>query len=309
MPAVGFQDVLSCLALKAGGSAAETIGAAEPIGATEPTEYSGGNLPLAYGRVFGGQILAQVISVAASVDPSKEIKSLTMVFPREGDPATEIVYVPQLHSNGRTFATLSVAASQRLAVPLSRATSAASGDQGPADHQIKTVAVALISLHAPDPAGPAHQLDMDPGANPESAVKLDLGMIPWETRAVGGVDLSSRASGPAVLQLWMRTPPLEDKTALHQGLLAYATDLTLIGTSLRPLEGLSQADSGVKFHSAVTSHTIWFHQPFRMDQWLLLDQHSPVLSGSRAFGRGDVYSTTGALVASYAQEAMVKMIQ
>ena len=98
----------------------------------------------------------------------------------------------------------------------------------------------------------------------------------------------------------MRTPSIstlgaEDDDWTHQALLAHATDLTVIGTALLPVEGLSQADTGTRFHSAVTSQTLWFHESFRMDDWVLVDQHSPVLAGSRAFGRGDVWTHDGRL--------------
>jgi acyl-CoA thioesterase-2 len=125
---------------------------------------------------------------------------------------------------------------------------------------------------------------------------------------VDGVDLSAREVGPPTYRFWMRTPPLPDSSALHQALLAYATDLTVIGTALRPADGLSQADSMVRFHSAVTTHALWFHQPLRVDEWLLVDQCSPILAGSRAYGRGDVWSFDGRLLASFAQESMIRML-
>ena len=106
----------------------------------------------------------------------------------------------------------------------------------------------------------------------------------------------------------MRTPSLDEPLAVHQALLAHATDLTLIGTALRPFDGVSQADSTITLHTAVTSHTLWFHQPFRVDDWLLLTQHSPVVANGRSFGRGDVFAGDE-LVASFAQEAMVRQIE
>ena len=102
----------------------------------------------------------------------------------------------------------------------------------------------------------------------------------------------------------MRTPPVDGELA--PALAAYATDLTLIGTALRPLEGFNHSGNGTLFTSAVTSHTVWFHQPFRTDQWLLLRQHSPVLAHGRCFGRGDVSTEDGTLVASYAQESLLR---
>ena len=102
----------------------------------------------------------------------------------------------------------------------------------------------------------------------------------------------------------MRTPAVDQELA--PALAAYATDLTLIGTALRPMDGVDQRGNGTAFTSAVTSHTIWFHRPFRTDAWLLLRQHSPLLAHGRSFGRGDMLAEGGTLVASYAQEALLR---
>ena len=132
---------------------------------------------------------------------------------------------------------------------------------------------------------------------------MALGLIPWETRSFD--DLIATTTGPPEFELWMRTPSVDPELA--PALLAYATDLTLIGTALRPHDGLSQLGNGTQFTSAVTSHTIWFHRPFTSDRWLLLRQHSPLLARGRSFGRGDVLTAEGALVASYAQESLLRI--
>jgi acyl-CoA thioesterase-2 len=175
----------------------------------------------------------------------------------------------------------------------------------------KVVTAAVASLHAHE-----HGLDRnDPPpetGTPDDATPTDLGMVPWETRLVGGVDLADPGVGPARLAWWMRTaaiaevPGVPDQ-AVHQALLAHATDLTLIGTALRPFDGISQADSTVTLHTAVTSHTLWFHRPFRVDDWLLVVQEGPVVAHGRSFGRGDVFAGDD-LVASFAQEAMVRQV-
>jgi acyl-CoA thioesterase-2 len=130
-----------------------------------------------------------------------------------------------------------------------------------------------------------------------------MALLPWDTRP--DADLDSREQAPPEFSLWMRTPPVDQ--ALAPAVAAYATDLTLIGTALRPLGGISQRDAQRAFTSAVTSHTIWFHRPGRTGGWLLLRQHSPVLAHGRCFGRGDVLTEDGTLVASYAQEAMLRL--
>lgn len=268
MPALTLDNVLACLDLR------------EKDGA-----YVGDNLALDYHRVFGGQLLGQTLrAAAAAAGEGKVVKSLAQLFPREGDSAQPISYAVTKHQEGRTFGSSAVVASQ--------------GD--------KTISLATVSLHTPDGgperSGPAPQV-----GSPEDAAPVDLGMVPWETRVVGGVDLADRAAGPATYSFWMRTPGLPHDESLHQALLAHATDLTLIGTALRPIEGLSQADAQVRFTSAVTSHSVWFHAPVRMDQWLLVDQSSPGLGSGRAFGRGDVWTQDGRLIASFAQESMVRM--
>jgi len=165
-----------------------------------------------------------------------------------------------------------------------------------------------VSMHA-DEAG-LHRSDAPPEVGPpEDATLLDMPMVPWEVRAVGGVDLADRSSGPARLELWMRAAGLQGERVVQQALLAHATDLTVIGTALRPFEGVSQADSTVTLHTAVTSHSMWFHQTFQLDDWLLIAQQSPVVANGRAFGRGEVFTRSGEVVASFAQESMVRSLE
>lgn len=275
MPTVSFDNLRACLDL------------AEP----EPGRFTGDNLALDYHRVFGGQILAQTLLAAtAAAGEGKQVKSLTQLFPREGNSALPMTYAVTKHQEGRTFASTGVVATQ----------TEESGREKP-------VSVATVSLHTPED-GMVRQDEAPEVGKPEDATATDLGMIPWETRVVDGVDLSDRSTGPATYRFWMRTPALPDAPEVHQALLAYATDLTVIGTALRPVDGLSQADTMTRFHSAVTSHALWFHQPLRVDEWLLVDQCSPVLAGGRAYGRGDVWSADGRLVASFAQESMIRML-
>lgn len=257
---------------------------------TGDATFEGANLPLDYRRIFGGQLLAQSVRALQACAGDKQLKSFTQHFPREGDVAAPVEYEVSFVHSGRTFATCAVAA----------------GQGG------KPVSAMSASLHVPEP-GIERQDAVPEVGTPEDATPVDLGMVPWEVRSVGGVDLGSRASHPPVFRFWMRADDLPARADvetpwLHQALLAHATDLTVIGTALLPVEGLSQDDTMVRFHSAVTSHSMWFHAPFRMDEWLLVDQHSPVLSGSRAWGRADVWTQDGRLVASLAQESMVRML-
>jgi acyl-CoA thioesterase-2 len=244
----------------------------------------GRNLDIGYHRVFGGQILAQIVAAAAAATPEKAVKSIHVLFPREGDTSKPMRYQVTKLQDGRTFGSTEIVAKQ--------------GD--------KVISAALVSMHVGEDG--LHRSDDAPDVGPpEEATLVDLGMVPWESRLVGDVDLTDRAASPPRLDWWMRAAPVTDDRSVHQALLAHATDLTLIGTALRPFEGISQADSTVSLHTAVTSHTVWFHQPFRVDAWLQLSQHSPVVAGGRSYGRGDVFAD-GEVVASFAQEAMVRRI-
>lgn len=252
----------------------------------EPGVLEGQNLDIGYRRVFGGQVLAQVIAAAAAASPEKSVKSLHLLFPREGDTSKPMRYRVTKLQDGRTFGTTEVLAEQ----------------------DGKVISAAVVSMHTEEDG--LHRSDAPPTVGPpEDAEPIELGMIPWETRFVAGVDLSDKAAGPPRVEWWSHAAPVDGPPSVHQALLAHATDLTIIGTALRPFDGVSQADSTVTLHTAVTSHSMWFHQPFRLDDWVLLAQHSPVVANGRAFGRGEVWSSTGEVVASFAQESMIRTLK
>jgi acyl-CoA thioesterase-2 len=268
-----WTDLLECLDL-----ASATPD--DPAAATDPTVFVGRNQELEYHRVFGGQLLGQLIQAASLICPDKAVKSLHTVFPREGRADEPVIFEAIRHHEGRSFATLTITARQ----------------------ESRVLATSSISMHVTED-GPQHQDvdDVPPVLGPDH--RLDLDLIPWETRAVD--DLSLTTTGPPTFEFWMRTPDVDPRLA--PALTAYATDLTLIGTALRPMDGLGQRGNGTQFTSAVTSHTLWFHRPFRTDEWLLLRQHSPLLAHGRCFGRGDVLTGNGVLVASYGQEALLRV--
>ena len=221
-------------------------------------DLEGDNLDIGYHRVFGGQIVAQIIAAASARSPEKSVKSLHVMFPREGDTSKPMRYAVTKLQDGRTFGTTEVIAQQ----------------------DGKTISAAIVSMHV-DEESPLHRTDAPPAVGPpDDAVATEIAMIPFEIRVVDGVDLADRGVGPAEMQMWLCAAGVatEAPRATHQALLAHATDLTIIGTALRPFEGVSQADSTVTLHTAVTSHSLWFHQPFRMNEWLLLSQSSPVVA-------------------------------
>ena len=244
------------------------------------TRLTAQNQHLDYHRIFGGQLLAQFIRAASLASPEKIVKSLHAVFPREGRADEPVVYDVVRHHEGRSFSTLSITATQAK----------------------RPIGVASISMHVSED-GPDRQTVERVGEVPGPDHDVDLGLIPWETRTAA--DLNATSTGPPEFELWIRTPPVDP--VLAPALAAYATDLTLIGTALRPHDGLGQLGNGTQFTSAVTSHTVWFHRPFTTDRWLLLRQHSPLLAHGRCFGRGDILTSDGLLVASYGQESLLRI--
>lgn len=247
--------------------------------------YTAPNIPMEYRRVFGGQLLAQAIGVATAAVAGKAVKSIHAIFPSEGDLAQPVEYSVRRLQSGRSFAALALEGEQT--------------GRG-------SILSASLSLHALED-GFSHQLEAPDVGGPDGAVATELSMIPWETRVVGGVDLEDREAGPPEYAFWMKTPALADDPALHQGLLAHATDLTAIGTALRPHAGVGESDAPERIQTAVTSHTLWFHRPLRVDHWLLVHQQSPVTAGARGFATGHVFTETGQLVASFAQESLVRL--
>lgn len=269
----------------------ESLLAALDLTETEPDHYQAPNIDLDYHRIFGGQLLAQSIVAAAASAPGKQVKSVACLFPREGSTDRPVELAVQRPHDGRSFASRRITAEQ----------------------DGKAYLLADVSLHVPEP-GLEHQAELaelpGPGeSRPAEADPVELSMIPWETRVVDGVDLAARDAGPPTFALWTRVEaPLPEDPTVHQALLAHATDLTVIGTALRPHDGYSQADAGSRLLTAVTSHTVWFHRSFRLDDWCLLSQHAPVTAAGRGFGIGHVFDAGGRLVASYAQESMLRLL-
>ncbi len=256
---------------------------------TGDNEWTAGTLGLQGGTVFGGQLLGQTVVAAARTCDDMAVKSATAHFPRAvRDTGTLTLHVDTLH-RGSTYATLQV----ELRQP---------------DRSGRDVVAfrAMVLCHVPV-EGLAHSTPMPAQASPLDARVIDLQLVPWECRIGSDNDLDDRAPQLPELRLWTRTEPLNDAPATHQALLAYLTDLTLIGTALLPHDGWSQLDAHNTLRTSVITHQLWFHQPLRIDDWLLLKQTSPVAVGGSAFGRGDVYTLDDRLVASYSQESMIRL--
>jgi acyl-CoA thioesterase-2 len=263
----------------------------EPVdGNGTSAPWSATTLGLDGGTVFGGQLLGQAVTIAAKLDLSMVAKSVSAVFPRAVlDPGSLRFDVSCLH-RGAAYAT------HRL-------------DIAQPDRSGRSVTACSATSIAHRPVdGLAHQLPMPAAGPPDEARPVDLGIVPWTCRIVGATDLDDRAAQPNELCLWTRVDErLGDEAYIHQALLAYLSDLTLIGTALLPHDGWSQLDAHRTLRTSVIAHQLWFHRPFRIDDWLLLSQTSPAAAAGSTFGMGHVHTHEGELVASFAQEAMIRL--
>jgi acyl-CoA thioesterase len=248
-------------------------------------QYVAKNLPGPSPVVFGGQILAQTVAAAALSVPDKQIKSLHTVFARGGAPDAALELDVEVLQNGRTFASLSLSVHQ--------------GDR------MCTRSVAL--LHEPETDLIRYGTD-PPSVSPPDQTPTRTGGHPWwELRVVDDVDLQDPDQvGPPELYVWSRFDGVPEVEFAHPALLAFASDGFLIATAMRPHKGVGQAIAHVTISTNVVAQTLSFHEPFRADEWHLLAHHSPYAGRGRSFGRADVFTQDGRLVASYMQENIIR---
>jgi acyl-CoA thioesterase-2 len=251
-------------------------------------------------RVFGGQVLGQALVAATHTVEARVCHSLHAYFLRPGDPKMPILYEVDRARDGGSFTSRRVVAIQ--------------GGQ-----QIFNMAV---SFQVPE-EGLEHQIDMPPAPDPDSLLserqrRMEIASDmpdearawflrerPIEIRAVDPPDRFKPGKRPPRQTVWIRaTGALPDNPSLHQCVLAYASDMTLLDTCLLP-HGYSVMSPNMQLASL--DHAMWFHRPFRADEWLLYVQDSPSASGARGFNRGTVYRRDGALVASVAQEGLIRV--
>ena len=262
--------------------------------------YQGAPLPGGKGRVFGGQVIAQALQAAQLTVDEHVAHSLHAYFMRPGEEGLPIIYKVTRDHDGRTFATRRVIASQKGKPILSMLLSFQMPETG-FEHQD-----AMPDVPSPDTLISEieywqQRVDKLPGG----AIKHLLRPRPIEFRHIvprspfGGTPREPRHGS------WFRAvAPLPDDAALHRAILAYASDMTLLGTASLP-HGISFMTPGLQ--SASLDHALWIHEPFRADEWLLYTTDSPWAGGARGFNRGQIFSQDGRLVASVAQEGLMRM--
>jgi len=247
-------------------------------------------------RVFGGQVAGQALVAAArTVDAEHSVHSLHAYFLRPGDPTVPIVYQVDRVRDGRGFTTRRVLAVQHG----------------------RPIFGLSASFHGHED-GFEHQMDMPEGLpEPDDLPDFHERMAPWreqlgdwytrpraiDTRYCEWAPPDDRTPRPPFENVWFRANgALPDDPVLHACVVTYASDMTVLDTSLQPHGG-----SGLgEVFMASLDHSMWFHRPFRADEWLLYAQDSPSASGGRGLGRGLIYRRDGALAVSVVQEGVIR---
>jgi acyl-CoA thioesterase-2 len=265
-----------------------------------PDLYRGVSEDTGWGVIFGGQVLGQALSAAAqTVAPDRAVHSLHGYFKRVGDVTRPILYQVERGRDGRLFTTRRVVAAQEGAAIFSLEASFHVHEEG-FEHQDPMPSVPAPETLQSDQDLALAMAESLPGELRARATTLRA----IETRGVEPRDPFHPAVNPPRRHLWLRAiDGLPDDPALHGYLLAYASDFSFLPTALDP-HGVGPFTPGV--HVASLDHAMWFHRPFRFDDWLLYVMDSPSASGARALVHGRFFDRGGRLVASTAQEGLVR---
>jgi acyl-CoA thioesterase II len=264
--------------------------------------YRGRRMIDGVGRVFGGEVIAQALAAAQrSVDEDRVAHSLHAYFMRPGSEAHPTIYRVERDHDGGSFSTRRIIAIQQGQPILNMAASFHKVQPGLSYQSEMPDVPPPESLKT---EGELRALVAD--AIPEKFRKNFLKDRPIEYRPIDPRDwFGGDKRIPAVQNVWFRTvAPIDDDPAVHRAILAYASDSYLLGTSTLP-HGVNWITPGMQ--SASLDHALWLHDDFRVDDWLLYACDSPWTGRSRGFNRGSIYTRDGRLVASAAQEGLVRM--
>ncbi|HEU4515565.1 MAG TPA: acyl-CoA thioesterase II [Nocardioidaceae bacterium] len=251
-------------------------------------------------RVFGGQVAAQaLVAGARTVEADRAVHSLHSYFLRPGDTTVPIVYDVERIRDGRSFSTRRIVARQHGRGIYYMTASFQVPEEG-FEHQD-------VMPEVPSPGESQDLGEMFRRRSPDNGdewtrewAALDLRFV-GDSRPGGAIPNDER---PSQSRLWIRVNGrIGDDPLMHRAAFTYASDMTLLGSTLVP-HGMHV--SHPKMQSASLDHTIWFHRPFRADEWLLYDQASPSASGARGLAFGRLFTESGVLVASVAQEGLIR---
>jgi acyl-CoA thioesterase-2 len=271
----------------------------------EPLEvniFRGRTPPERRQRVFGGQVAGQALVAAGRTVETGTVHSLHAYFLRAGDPAIPILYQVDRIRDGRSFSTRRVVAIQHGQAIFTLAASFQRPEAGP-DHELPMPA-------APDPETlPTWEERLTPFLPrlSEEARRWHLRDRPIEMRPVEFTDPFTPVPRPPRQLVWIRASGrLPDSPLLHQCVVAYASDMTLLDTATLP-HAIGWNDP--HYMMASLDHAMWFHRPFRADDWLLYAQESPAAHGGRGFTMAHLFTHDGRLAVSVAQEGLIRPLE
>jgi acyl-CoA thioesterase-2 len=252
------------------------------------------------GRIFGGQVIAQSLLAAYETVDDRICHSLHCYFIRPGDPTVPIVFEVDRSRDGGSFTTRRVIAVQHGQQIFNLAASFMAHDEG-FEHQAPMPA-AKPWKDLPDEAEVQKEAMKDA---PEEAKRWLSRPRPIEMRSADARTYFKTGATDPESQTWIRArAPIGDDQHMHQVILAYASDMNLLSTAMRP-HGVHWQTPG--FQSASLDHAMWFHKPVNFNDWHLYVQDSPSASGGRGFIRGSIFAEDGTLVASVAQEGLMRL--
>ncbi|MEC9375954.1 MAG: acyl-CoA thioesterase II [Pseudomonadota bacterium] len=251
-------------------------------------------------QVFGGQVLGQALSAAGQTVEDRTPHSLHAYFLRRGDVESPIIYEVDCARDGSSFSSRRVVAIQHGRPIFNLAASFQKIESG-IEHQLEMPKVA-------GPDGLADRSEVDEAVLAKVHEKMRRYLMrkrPFMIRPVSQPDFLNPKKIEPVKHVWIKAVDhLPDDPLLHQTLMAYVSDYELLGTATLP-HGINFTDT--KIQMASLDHAMWFHHSFRLDEWLLFAFDSPSSSGSRGLARSMVFTQKGKLVASSAQEGLIRV--
>ena len=261
--------------------------------------FRGASRDIGSPQVFGGQVLGQALSAAAATVEARVVHSLHAYFLRRGDCNAPIVYQVDRSLDGHSFSNRRVVAIQHGQQIFNMAASFQATEAG-FDHQTGMPPVPPPESLRDSSGPPAQLLER----LPERVRRFFEQPRPFEFRMVQSIDYLHPQRAPPERQIWFRAvDALADDEMLHRRLLAYVSDFFLLDTATLP-HGTSFLKPTLVMASI--DHALWFHRALRVDDWLLYAMESPSASGARGFARASVFARDGRLVASAAQEGLVR---
>ncbi len=261
--------------------------------------YRGHSQDLGYPRVFGGQVLGQALSAAQQTVDSRDVHSLHAYFLRPGDPKKPLFYEVDCIRDGKSFTTRRIVAKQDETPIFNMSCSFQKKERG-FSHQGEKPRVP-----EPETLKSISELANASWDHIPERFRFPLKLkAPIEIRPVHPINYLAPKGRPPQYQMWLKAAsPLPQSRLIHQSLLAYASDFSLLETALLP-HGVTFIDPSMQVASL--DHAMWFHGDFRIDDWLLYSIESPAASNARGFSRGHFFDRKGTLVASTAQEGLIR---